>query len=408
MARLLIVTDATFYRLGDQVLDRGGFERRCFDDYCAEFDEVRVAARVADRLPATGLPRADGDGLSFVDLQPAQGLARALAPRARHCGALQRAVGWADALCLRLPAVAGWHAARLARAQRKPAMFELTGDPLAVGPGGLAARIEGRLLDRRTRWIVRRCRLGSYVSASHLQARYPAAPDATTASISSIRLERARLRAPRTERWQSDRLRLIHVGSFSPVKNQALLIEGVRRARAEGLPIALKLVGEGATWARIERMVRAHGLEDRVTLTGHLPGPERVMAEMAAADALVMPSWSEGLPRAVLEAMAVGLPVLGSDVAGIRQLLPHWLLFDPALPASLLERCRVLFDDVAYRRAAAHGSSKVREFTADVLSARRRALLAELRQRALTPLDPQRDFPPAAPALAAALPDQPS
>ena len=179
-----------------------------------------------DQLPAAALQRADGDGLSFVDLRPAQGAGWALAPRARHCRALDRAVGWADALCLRLPAVAGWHAARLARRQQKPAMFELIADPLAAGPGSLAARLDGRLHHHRTRWILRRCGLGSYVSASHLQARYPAAPGAATATIPSIRLDRARLRAPRTERWQSDRLRLIHVGSFLPVKNQALLIEG--------------------------------------------------------------------------------------------------------------------------------------------------------------------------------------
>jgi len=101
---------------------------------------------------------------------------------------------------------------------------------------------------------------------------------------------------------------------------------------------------------------------------------------------------------AVLEAMAVGLPVIGSDVAGMRQLLPHWLLFDPASPASLLERCRMLLDDLTYRRAAAHGSSKIREFTTEVLSPRRRGLLAALRQLALTPLDQQR----AAPELATA------
>ena len=124
------------------------------------------------------------------------------------------------------------------------------------------------------------------------------------------------------------------------------------------------------------------------------------MAEMVEADALVMPSWSEGLPRVVLEAMAAGLPVIGSDVPGIRQLLPHWLLFDPASPASLLERCRLLLDDVSYRRAAAHGSSKVREFTADVLAARRRALLAELRQLALAPPEPRSAAP--GPAIAAA------
>ena len=63
----------------------------------------------------------------------------------------------------------------------------------------------------------------------------------------------------------------------------------------------------------------------------------------------MLPSWSEGLPRVVLEAMAVGLPVIGSDVAGIRQLLPRWLLFDPASAASLLERCRMLRDGERYR-----------------------------------------------------------
>lgn len=406
MARLLIVTDATFYRSGDRVLDRFCFDRRFFDDYCAEFDEVRVAARMAGQPPAVDLHRADGDGLSFVDLPPVSGVRWALAPRSRYCGALQQAVGWADAVCLRLPGVAGWHAARLAWRQGKPAMFELIGDPLAVGLGSLQARVYGRLQYHRTRWAVRRCRLGSYVSSSHLQARYPAAADATTAAISSIRLEPARLHPARTGRWHNDRLRLIHVGSFLPVKNQALLIEAMRLVRAQGLPISLQLVGDGETRARIERKVRAQGLEELVTLTSHVAGPERVTVEMAAADALVMPSLSEGLPRVVLEAMAAGLPVIGSDVPGIRQLLPHWLLFDPAAPGDLLERCRMLLDDGAYRRAAAYGSAKVREFTADVLSARRRALLAELRKLTRASLDP-RHVPPEAQA-AGAIPDQPA
>jgi glycosyltransferase involved in cell wall biosynthesis len=403
MARLLIVTDATFYRSGDQVFDRVCFDRRFFDDYCAEFDEVRVAARVADRPPDAQLHRADGEGLRFVDLPAVSGALWALAPRSRYCGALDQAVGWADAICLRLPGVAGWHAGRLARRQRKPVMFELIGDPLAVGLGSVQARLYGRLQGHRTRRTVRRCQLGSYVSASHLQQLYPAAPGATTAAISSIRLDRARLRPPRTGRWRNDRLRLIHVGSFLPVKNQALLVKMMRLAHAESLPIYLTLVGDGETRARIERQIRAHCLDERITLAGHLPGSELVMAAMVEADALIMPSLSEGLPRVVLEAMAAGLPVVGSDVPGIRQLLPHWLLFDPAVAADALERCRLLLDDGSYRRAAAYGSSKVREFTDDVLSTRRRALLAELRQLVTAP---DRRHEAAATPGAIVLPDQ--
>jgi phosphatidyl-myo-inositol dimannoside synthase len=383
MARLLIVTDTTFYRRGGEVLDNFCFDRRFFDDYCAEFDEVRVAARVSDEPPAGPLHRADGDGLAFVDLLPARGVRWTLAPWQRYCRALAGAVAAADALCLRLPGVAGWHAARLAAG--RPMMFELIGDPLATALGSPQARIYGLLQHRRTRWILRRCALGSYVSADHLQQRYPAAAGATTAAISSIRLERGWLRPPRSAPWREDRLQLIHVGSFLPVKNQALLVEAMRLARDADLPLSLKLVGDGETRGAIERLVQVHGLGDRIEFSGHLAGPERVMAVMAEADLLVLPSWSEGLPRVALEAMAAGLPVLGSDVPGIRQLLPAWLLFDPASAASLLERCRMLRDGERYRAAATHGSRKVTEFTSDVLAGRRRRLLAELRRLAAMP-----------------------
>ena len=270
-------------------------------------------------------------------------------------------------------------------------MFELAGDPLAAGP---APWPEGGLQAWRTRWILRRCRLGSYVSASHLQARYPAAPGAMTAAIADVRLERAQLRPPRSGRWHGERLSLVHVGGFRLVKNQALLVKALRRAAATGLPVTLQMIGDGPRRALIERRVRAHGLADRVSLTGALPGPDPVMAAMAAADALVMPFRSESLPATVLEAMALGLPVIGSDIPGLRQLLPHWLLFDPAAPASLLERCRMLLDDAAYRRAAAHSSGKVKEFTRDVLAARRHALLAELRQQVETSRNAQRGAMP--------------
>lgn len=192
---------------------------------------------------------------------------------------------------------------------------------------------------------------------------------------------------PEDVRWTGELDRGLVLVNDLPTRGRRLGADIYRRVRAE---IPLDLVGMGS--------------EDEPGGLGEVPHDE--LPEFAARYRFLFnPIRYTSLGLAVLEAMAVGLPVIGSDVAGIRQLLPHWLLFDPAAPASLLERCRVLFDDVAYRRAAAHGSSKVREFTADVLSPRRRALLAELRQLALAPLEPQR----AAPALrpAAALSDYP-
>jgi hypothetical protein len=118
MTRLLVVTDNTFHRQGDAVFDRYCFDRAFFDDYAAVFDEIRVAARVDHGTAVAGMHRADGARVAFVDLANVRGAAWVLAPWWRHCRPLANAVAWADAVCVRIPAVAGPRAAPAAWASR--------------------------------------------------------------------------------------------------------------------------------------------------------------------------------------------------------------------------------------------------------------------------------------------------
>jgi glycosyltransferase involved in cell wall biosynthesis len=383
MTRLLIVIDGPFYRRGDEVFDRLCYDRQFYDDYAAVFDQVRVAARVDHGTAVEGMHRADGEGVAFVDLANVRGAAWVLAPWRRYCQPLGDAVAWADAVCVRLPSVAGWHAARLARNQGKPLMFELIGDPLAASVGPASHRIGGLIQYWRTRQIVRWSRVGSYVSRAHLQRRYPAAADATTASISSIRLPASALRPPRTAPQRPDRLRLVCVGSFLPVKNHATLLHAIALARQGGLSLSLTLVGDGPLRPNIEARIAELGLGAQVRLTGHFTGGTKIEAELDAADLFLIPSWSEGLPRAAIEAMARGLPVIGSAVPGIRELLPRSSLFDPGRPeqiAALIGRLRIAAD---YRRSAEQSVRIAQEFVADVISPRRQALYRRFREIAL-------------------------
>jgi phosphatidylinositol alpha-1,6-mannosyltransferase len=382
MTRLLIVTDNTFYRRGDQVFDRFCFDRAFFDDYVAVFDEVRVAARIDHTGQVQGMQRADGDGVAFVDLEDVHGVGWAMAPWRRHCPALADGVAWADAICVRVPAVAGWHAARLARRLDKPLMFELIGDPLAIGVGSATHRIGGMIQHRRTRRIVRWSRVGCYVSRAHLQRRYPAAAGAVTASISSIRLPASALRPPRTAPARPDGLRLVFVGSFLPVKNHATLLHAMALARGEGLALSLTLVGDGPLRPTIEARIAELGLGAEVRLTGHLTR-SAIEAELDGADLFVIPSWSEGLPRAAIEAMARGLPVIGSAVPGIRELLPDEHLFDPGRPEQIAGLITRLQSESDYRRSAEQSVRIAKEIVADVVSPRRQALYRSLREIAL-------------------------
>ncbi len=125
--------------------------------------------------------------------------------------------------------------------------------------------------------------------------------------------------------------RLVCVGRLCEQKGQLLLVEAAARLAREGLDFELVLAGDGELRGEVERAIREHGLEPRVRITGWLSN-ERVREELLAARALVLPSFAEGLPVVLMEALALGRPVISTYVAGIPELVRPG---DPASPRPL-------------------------------------------------------------------------
>ncbi len=138
-------------------------------------------------------------------------------------------------------------------------------------------------------------------------------------------------------------LRLISVGRLAPEKAHTDLVAAVARLRTRGLEVGLRLIGEGPERARIEDAVRKAGLEDRVSLPGPLGG-DALRDELARSDLFVLSSRMEGLPVTLMEALAVGTPVVAPSLAGIPELVRDGrdgFLFptgDVAALAEVLER----------------------------------------------------------------------
>jgi colanic acid/amylovoran biosynthesis glycosyltransferase len=118
----------------------------------------------------------------------------------------------------------------------------------------------------------------------------------------------------------SDVRRLVCVGRLCEQKGQLLLIEAARSLSSGGTDFEIVLVGDGEMRPEIEAMIARFGLQDRVRITGWL-GNDNVREEIAAARALVLPSFAEGLPVVLMEAMALGRPVISTFVAGIPELV---------------------------------------------------------------------------------------
>ncbi|MEA1604726.1 glycosyltransferase [Pseudomonas spirodelae] len=137
--------------------------------------------------------------------------------------------------------------------------------------------------------------------------------------------------------------RLVCVGRLCEQKGQLLLMQAAGLLAEQGLEFEIVLAGDGEMRAEIEALIARYSLQARVRITGWISS-EQVRAEILAARALVLPSFAEGLPVVIMEAMALRRPVLTTYVAGIPELVCHgengWLF-----PAGSVEALAVALAD---------------------------------------------------------------
>jgi glycosyltransferase involved in cell wall biosynthesis len=130
-----------------------------------------------------------------------------------------------------------------------------------------------------------------------------------------IEIEKLPPRGPNT----GEHVRLIFVGRLSAEKGVAGLLEALSLMPSE-TNCTLTIVGDGPLRADLERQCVALGLRHRVAFLGRLPETE-TLAEIARSEVLVLPSFMEGLPIVLMEALALGVPVVASRVAGVPELV---------------------------------------------------------------------------------------
>jgi L-malate glycosyltransferase len=112
--------------------------------------------------------------------------------------------------------------------------------------------------------------------------------------------------------------RVIYVGRLQPVKGVTVLIEAWQHVHAEVPGARLVIAGDGPLRAELERRIAALGIGDSVEMLGRC---DDVPRQLMAADIYVQPSFQEGLPNAVLEAMSASLPIVATRISGNEELV---------------------------------------------------------------------------------------
>jgi glycosyltransferase involved in cell wall biosynthesis len=240
--------------------------------------------------------------------------------------------------------------------RRRRYAVQVVGDPIDVafraGVGGRPGRIAGVAQWAILRFACRRAAVCAYVTQGYLQRRYPPGPRATSLAVSNVVLGTPQEGSAARVRGGSVR-RLVTVASLDqPYKRVDLLVEALALLRAEGWDVDLDIVGGGRLLGEIDEQCRRLGIDQHVERHGSVD-PGRVRELLRRADLFVLCSDTEGLPRALVEAMAEGLPCVASEVGGVPELLGPEARFEPGSLVGLVGALRRFLVSPTLRELAA-------------------------------------------------------
>jgi len=165
-----------------------------------------------------------------------------------------------------------------------------------------------------------------------------------------------------------DRPRIIMIGRLVDGKGFDVMLEAAERFRDADVSVCL--VGDGPLYDSLQADVVERGLDETVFLTGYRDDIPQVLA---ASDILALPSFREGTPRVISEAMASGLPVVATEIAGIPEQVADGesgYLIPPGDPEALADRLSTLLGDASLRdRMGRRGAERAEQFSVETMLA---------------------------------------
>lgn len=366
-----------------------------YREYLEVFDSVRVISRAfpVPRVEADFLPVV-GPGVEFYAMPGYKGPFGFLSQFAEVRNRAREAVLPQSAVLFRLPSQIGNSVEAWLTRHHLPYAVEVVADPYDVlGPAAnrhMTAPIARQYFTRKLKKQCRRAIAVSYVTKTYLQKRYPpasghsaaevsagAVPSSTrqyAAAVSDVDLSpECFASAPRRARRDVSCLNIVFVGTLESLyKGPDVLLDAVAICKRQGIPVKVRFIGIGQQMPALRKRCGQLGIETEVSFLGAVRAGEPVRREFDQADLFILPSRAEGVPRAMLEAMARGLPCVGSYIGGIPELLDREDLVPVDDPGALAKTIAEIYIEPArLARMSARNLEKAGAYSTALLSQHR-------------------------------------
>jgi glycosyltransferase involved in cell wall biosynthesis len=388
--KVTVALEHRFSRTPDgSVWTRTFFGPSFWDRYLEVFDRIEIIARVREvKTPESGWQRVDSKSVLVIAIPHCIGPWQFLTRFGKIRRAAKRSVVNSEAVILRVSSAVAACLEPTLRRTGHPYGLEVVADPYdALAPGAVKHALRPLLrwwFPRQLRHLCSHAAAVSYVTKAALQRRYPPSSKAYITNYSSVELrEGAFSREPRSYEPNAASFRLIFVGTLEELyKAPDILIESVAACIHDGLDITLNVIGEGRRRTALEALTVAFNIANRVRFLGELSSGAAVRSELDNADLFVLPSRQEGLPRAMIEAMARALPCVGSSVGGIPELLGPEEIVPPGDPVALTRKIhQVLGDPGRMTRLSVQNLARAQEYREELLESKRQRFYREVQSR---------------------------
>lgn len=330
MRAMFVHSHVFLYDHSDIVYSEGKLTYDIWKRYLNYFNSLLVHGRYKEVNNASTYNISSGESVQHIKLPNLSDIRRSVKNYQECRRILTKSVNQVDLVIARLPSPYGNLAIEIAKKNGKPYVIELVGDVLSSlwYHGNFLGKLLAPISYLKTRKIVKSAPYILYVTQEFLQNRYPSNKVKITTACSNVEIDRSKAILKKSASY-NDSFTIGIIGSYSSkYKGINTALEVVKKLIDDGFQVELRILGSGDA-KKILNTAKLLGISEFIKLDGSLPAGRPVFEWLSKLDLYIQPSLTEGLPRALVEAMYCGLPCIASNVGGIPELLPVEFLHNP-------------------------------------------------------------------------------
>ncbi|OQX78464.1 MAG: hypothetical protein B6D61_05435 [Bacteroidetes bacterium 4484_249] len=379
---LIFVTNARFSKTSDGKI-YGHFTSLTsgsFKHYLKVFDKIRVIARIEESQSNTfgNTEPINNKNVEILGVPYFLGPYQFLTQKRKIKKKLKDYLNKDAAVICRIPGALGHMAANILSKEKRLYAVEVAGDPIDVfAPGTFKHPF--RFFFKyygyfRLKKGVQNAIAALYVTERALQKRYPVKKGVYSTNASNVIIDQDFIVPKAKKLTTKNNYSIISVGTLDQMyKGPDVLLKAIKILITRGYNVNLIWLGDGKYKKDMEYLAKKLMIDKHVKFAGIIKPAAKVINYLDNSDLFVLPSRTEGLPRALIEAMARGLPCISTNIGGIPELLSENSLVPINDSKVLARRIEIFLKDLPMtNQLAEENLEKVKNYSYDILNKRRR------------------------------------